>query len=121
MSAASSFFVRRRVRLGYPVAVAVLWFARCSVVRSAKSSQHSCWRCPRARGAMAPRLFGRISSQARNSHGRRALCTHAKPALSRQRNPGAGHGGCHAFLDVCDDPVQLFRPVLFDCHAQGRK
>jgi protein-S-isoprenylcysteine O-methyltransferase Ste14 len=28
MSAASSFFVRWRVRLGYPLAVAVLWFAR---------------------------------------------------------------------------------------------
>jgi protein-S-isoprenylcysteine O-methyltransferase Ste14 len=28
MSAASSFFVRWRVRLGYPLAIAVLWFAR---------------------------------------------------------------------------------------------
>lgn len=28
MSAASTFFVRWRVRLGYPLAIAVLWFAR---------------------------------------------------------------------------------------------
>jgi protein-S-isoprenylcysteine O-methyltransferase Ste14 len=28
MSAASAFFVRWRVRLGYPLAIAVLWFAR---------------------------------------------------------------------------------------------
>ncbi len=28
MSGASSFFVRWRVRLGYPLAIAVLWFSR---------------------------------------------------------------------------------------------
>ncbi len=104
MNGAGNFFVRWRVRLGYPLAIAVLYFS---------------WPTPRS--ILLGALTGVISSQAGSPHRHRPLRLHQKSALSRQRYPGSWGRNCHAVVDLCTNPYCLLRSFLFHGDAQGRE
>ena len=97
MSTAGAFFARWRVRLSYPLAILVLWFAR-------PTPRSLLWGVPlgllglfvRARAA------GHLHKQ-ESSHGYRPIRLHAQPALSWQRHSHTRSGGCSALVAVGRD------------------
>ena len=106
MSSAETFFFRWRVRLGYPLAIVVLWFARPSaqsVTLGALVGAIGLWLRAYAAGYLHKQEFLR----------NRAIRVHAQSALSRQRHSCHWRSACHALVDLRSRPLRVFRAFLF--------
>jgi len=116
MNSAGAFFVRWRVRLGYPLALTVLIFC------PARASQHSLWRAGRHPWSRVARLGCRVSPQAGSPHGNRTIRLHPQSSLSRERHIGSRRGNSRAFLDFCGNTRRVLRDFLFlsSCARKNR-
>ena len=112
---AADFFARWRVRLGYLLAVIVL-FARAS---------HVPFHSPRCRRWLRrphhSRLRRRLSSQAGSPHRHGSLRPHPQSSVPRQLSPHPRRSHRHAFLDRRRLAPALLRPGLHLRHAPRRK
>ncbi len=115
MNSAGAFFVRYRVRLGYPLAVAVLFFAR-----------------PTLRSIFYGAIIGVVGLAIRAwaagyLHKQEILTVTGpyaytrNPLVFRQRHPRAGRGRGRTFVDFGNNSWRIFRGFLFRSHEERRK